>query len=207
MTQAYPLLWPLARPRTPDYRRKPGNFNKKAFNGSYMASRGITVAEAMRRLQDEIDRLGATDFVLSANLVRNLDGSPRSNQQQPSDPGVALYFTLDGKPICMPCDTYTRVEQNIAAIAKHIEATRAIERYGVASLNEMFTGFVALPSGKRHWREVFGLHPTVEPDLNYIVRRYRELAAERHPDRGGSDAMMSELNVAKLDALHDLGAQ
>jgi phenylpropionate dioxygenase-like ring-hydroxylating dioxygenase large terminal subunit len=31
----------------------------------------------------------------------------------------------------MPCDRYTRVADNIAAIAAHIDATRAIERHGV----------------------------------------------------------------------------
>lgn len=196
MTDAFPLAWPAQRPRTQGYYRKAGLFRKDG--------RDITIREAMIRLQDELDRLGGTSMVLSSNLILNRDGSPRSNQPQPSDPGVALYFQLKGKPICMPCDTYTRVEQNIAAIAKHIEATRAIERYGVASLSEMFAGFVALPSPKkRHWREVMAPADTLRTK-DEIEARYRTLARMRHPDAGGSDSMMAELNQARADALSEV---
>src|SRR5690606_37638439 len=116
-----------------------------------------------------------------------LDGLPRSGQAEPSDPGVALYFDLAGKPHCMPCDTYTKVAQNIAAIAAHIEATRAIERHGVSSVAEMFSGFTALPapSSKRAWRDVLGFHGTQLPSKASIDSAWREKAKKAHPDAGG----------------------
>lgn len=197
MTEAFPLQWPIARPRTKV--RKDGNFNKKewAQQGNWRQTKAVTIADAMVRLTDELGRVGGKGIVLSSNLARNRDGSPRSNQSQPVDPGVALYFTLKGKPICMPCDTYTRVEQNIVAIAKHIEATRAIERYGVASLDEMFTGFAALPapSAARAWWEVLGVSQYATVDQ--INAAWREKAKQAHSDLGGSDARMSEINVAR----------
>lgn len=197
MTEAYPLQWPIARPRTKT--RKEGNFNKKdwAPAGNWRQTKPVTITDAMVRLIDELNRVGGKGMVMSSNLVRNRDGSPRSNQSQPADPGVALYFTLKGKPICMPCDTYTRVEQNIVAIAKHIEATRAIERYGVASLAEMFTGFAALPSptAARAWWVVLGVSQNATADE--INRAWREKARTAHSDAGGSDAAMSEINVAR----------
>lgn len=203
MTDAYPLRWPIARNRTGQYYRKNGAFKKDGHD--------ITIREAMQRLQNELDRIGGKDFVLSANLVRNMDGSPRSGQPQPLDPGVALYFTLKKKPICMPCDTYGRVEQNIAAIAKHIEATRAIERYGVASIDEMFTGFEALPApgqhSHRHWRDVLGVVPrdlTLTGKTEIIEALFRARAKEAHPDRGGTHDMMAELNAARDQALADV---
>jgi hypothetical protein len=197
MTEAYPLAWPAQRPRTQSYYRKAGVFRRDG--------RDLTIRDAMFRLEGELDRLGGSDMVLSSNLILNRDGSPRSGQSQPVDPGVALYFQLGRKPICMPCDTYTRVEQNIAAIAKHIEATRAIERYGVASLSEMFAGFVALPSpnAKRPWREVMAPAETLRTKEE-IEARYRTLARIRHPDVGGSEKMMAELNQARADALSEI---
>lgn len=164
MTQAYPLQWPQGRPRTAwDARRR------SAFKDF---GKPLTIAVALGRLQAEIDRLGADVYVLSANLVLRLDGLPKSGQSEPADPGVALYFQLGGKPHCLPCDTYDRAADNIAAIAKHIEATRAIERYGVATLSEMFAGFTALPApnAKRSWRAVLGLTET----------SYSPRAAHRH---------------------------
>lgn len=198
MTEAYPLQWPLARPRT--ISRKYGHFSKRETMAgqSWASTQNVTIAEAVKRLRDELVRLGASrDWVLSSNLTLNRDGSPKSNQRKPVDPGVALYFTLDRKPICMPCDTYTEVEQNIAAIAKHIEATRAIERYGVASLAEMFTGFEALPapSSTRAWWEVLGV--SQHASVDEINAAWREKARKAHSDVGGSDAAMSEINVAR----------
>lgn len=210
MTEAYPLQWPMMRPRTKA--RKDGNFSKKgdATEYGWRPKQAITIADAMRRLNDELARIGGRGMVLSSNLILNRDGSPRSSQAQPNDPGVALYFTLDKKPVCMPCDTYTRVEQNIAAIAKHIEATRAIERYGVASMSEMFAGFAALPApgneSKRHWRDVLGVPRDLVLDgkTNIIEALFRDAAKKAHPDLGGTDAMMAELNAARDEALREI---
>lgn len=187
MTDKYPLQWPVARPRTKS--RRAGNFSH--------GGRDITIAQAMDRVFAEMKRIGVTSFIMSSNLVRNRDGSIRSGQAQPADPGVAAYFTLNGKPICMPCDTFTKAEQNIAGIAKHIEATRAIERYGVASLSEMFTGFEALPapSAARAWWEVLGVSQHATPEE--INAAWRQKAKDAHSDLGGTDVAMSEINVAR----------
>lgn len=195
MTDAFPLQWPKARPRTAPHVRKGGKFGAKSSRGY---KEDLTIAQAMSRLQNEIDRLGAQNFVLSSNLVRNIDGSPRSNQSEPADPGVALYFTLKGKPTCLPCDTYRRAADNIAAIAAHIEATRAIERYGVATIAEMFTGFAAL-SPPKSWHEILGVPPNAGPDT--IRGAHRQLAAKAHPDVGGSTARMAEINAARDEGL------
>jgi len=215
MTDAFPLQWPQNRPRTAS--RKRAAFGKKVRQSgqSYDTHEQLTVADALFRLQDEIDRLGARQYVLSTNLEPRLDGLPRSSQREPADPGVALYFHLNGKPHCLPCDTYDRVADNIAAIAKHIEATRAIERYGVANLAEMFAGFTALPApgAKRPWREILGLPPRPDwkgsgpaNDREQIETAYRIKAKRCHPDApGGSHDAMAELNRAREDALREVG--
>lgn len=206
---AYPLQWPAGRPRKPAGVRVPGKFNTKRDNGRYRETKALTVADALSRLQDELDRLGARYPVISTNLETRLDGMPRSGQSEPADPGVALYFQLQGKPHCMPCDTYTKVAQNIAAIAAHIEATRAIERYGVSSVAEMFAGFTALPApgARRPWREVFKVDGTVPTTAAGVESRYRSLAKARHPDSpGGSHDAMAELNAAREQALKEIGA-
>lgn len=207
MTQAFPLQWPISRPRTKSPTR--ATFGKKVQRSgqSWSQMESLTVAEALRRLQREIDLLGARDYILSSNLQVRLDGLPRSGQAEPADRGVALYFTLSGKPHCLPCDRYDRVADNIAAIAKHIEATRAIERYGVASLAEMFTGFAALSApAKRTWRDVLGIGPGVAPVTASIIEdQFRRLAKKCHPDAGGSNELMAELNAARAAALKEIG--
>lgn len=197
MTEAYPLQWPAAKVRAAA--RKRATFGTKNSRG--WGKDALTVAGALSRLQSELDALGARTYVLSSNVELRLDGLPRSGQAEPRDPGVALYFQLKGKPHCLPCDTFDRVADNIAAIAKHIEATRAIERYGVATMSEMFAGFVALPApgAARPWWEVLGVgrHATADE----INASYRDKAKRAHSDTGGSAAAMSALNVARDEGL------
>lgn len=175
---------------------------------TWRASKDITVADALRRLRDELGRIGAKLPVISTNIELRLDGLPRSDRRAPDDPGVAIYFQLGGKPHCMPCDTYDKVAANLAAVAAHIEATRAIERHGVATLSEMFAGFQALPapSAVRPWRQVFGFPADYRVTADVLEDSFRTLARARHPDTGGSDAMMSELNAARAAARKELSA-
>ena len=199
----YPLQWPAGRPRKPAGLRKAGKFNtKQRHNGrSYASASDLTIAAALSRLQAELDRIGARYAVVSSNLETRLDSLPRSGQREPADPGVAVYFQLDGKPTCLPCDTYQRVAHNLAAIAAHIENTRAIERHGVATVAEMFSGFVALPApgAARSWWDVLECRPDASRAI--IEAQYRRLALDRHPDRGGSQSSMAELNRARDEAL------
>jgi hypothetical protein len=207
--QAYPLQWPHGRPRKSPSHRKAARFTvgsqryNSAGERSYIARVEISVAEAVKRLIAEVDRIGGRGLVVSSNIELRNDGLPRSGQKAPADPGVCIYFDLAGKPRAMPCDTYDSVAGNIAAVAAHIEATRAIERHGVATVAEMFEGFAALPppGAKRKWWEVFGLDGTKTYERDTIIARYRELAKRRHPDVGGSEAEMAELNAARAEAL------
>ena len=186
MTEAYPLQWPAGKPRTVN--PKPAAFHMKTFE------------QARVELFRELKLLRAENIVLSTNLQLRLDGFPYSNRAQPADRGVAVYFVLKGRAMTFPCDKWHRIEDNLRAITKSIEAIRGIERWGGGDMVEQaFTGFVALPAPKaektRPWHEVMGVPAHV--DTAGIMARYRALAKERHPDIVGDDGKaMAELNVA-----------
>jgi hypothetical protein len=202
--QRFPLAWPKHRPRTKG--RKQGRFTYK--NGH--ETKAISTNMAMERLDAELNRLGAQLPILSSNIELRLDGRPRSGTN-PTDPGVALYFQLGGKPHTMACDTYTEVSQNIAALAAHIEATRAIERHGVATASEVLQAFTALPppastapaaaiplgEGVKWW-EVFGVMREVadEDTINAIYRTKARAS-------GGGETL-TKLNMARDAALADI---
>lgn len=206
----FPLQWPVGRPRRKASERKRAQFNKKQHNGSYNEAKALSIHDAIKRLQGELDKIDARYPVISSNVELRLDGWPRSDRAAPEDPGVALYFVLRGKAHCMPCDTYDRVADNIAAIAKHIEATRAIDRFGVATVAEMFTGFLALPApGQAEsalWWNVLRVERSASEEQ--IISAYRKRAAEVHPDRpDGSAAAMAEVNMARDAALKEVRAR
>jgi len=179
---------------------------------SFLSMTDITIAEATRRVLSELDRMGIDrqDVVISTNLALRLDGLPRSGQSAPRDAGAAVYGeTSKGERRVMAIDQYLKVEENLAAIAATLDAMRAIERHGGAQiLDRAFTGFTALPapSQGRKWRDVLEVPVGWNVSLEDVKDRCRRLARERHPDRAnGSNAAMSELNVALAEAEKELG--
>jgi len=135
---------------------------------------------------------------LSTNFQLRADGRPRRDRGAPDDPSAAFYFELDGQPHVLACDRWSTVADNIAAIAAHIEALRGQERWGVADMKQAFAGHTALPAPEQWW-QVLGVSERATRDE--ISRAYRAAAAAAHPDRGGSDAAMVRLNVARHHGL------
>lgn len=216
----FPLQWPVGWKRTRDGARQPGQFGttKQSAVGSWRSKEPLSIAQAVQRLLDELDRMGIRerDVVISTDLVLRQDWLPRSGQAMPRDPGAAVYWKDRNGDRCMAIDRYTKVEQNIAALAATIEAMRAIERHGGAAiLDRAFTGFTALPAPivagmKRPWREVLGIQGSIV-DADFVRRAHRTLAMQHHPDHATSDAdrasrerRMAELNVARDEALKEL---
>ncbi|WP_313172597.1 hypothetical protein [Massilia oculi] len=209
MIDAFPLQWPSGWPRTPVAAQRFGKFGSR--KGSSTRVTDISIYEATQRVLGELARMGIDrdDVVISTNLALRLDGLPRSVQAAPRDAGAAVYWqTRKGERRVMAIDQYYRVEENLAAIAATLDAMRAIERHGGAQiLDRAFTGFTALPApgAPKPWREVM-IFGDSTPTRDQLRRRYRELASARHPDRqGGSDAAMSDLNVALAQAEREVG--
>lgn len=207
----YPLSWPANWKRTPPRDRTRANFGKTEIrwdnegNSRYGGKSRLSVAGGIQRISDELRRfrISEDDVLVSTNVQLRLDGLPRSDRGEPSDPGVAIYWKKNGKDQCMAIDRYDRVADNLAAIAATLDAMRAIERHGGAQILERaFLGFAALPGQTMPpWREVFGFPPETRPTREQIEQRFRELARERHPDRGGLHDDMAILNVARELAL------
>lgn len=184
MTEAYPLQWPPGRPRT----TYP---NRSVFDTSQ--------EKANINLMNEIKLLGGVNVVVSSNMRIRGDGLPYAKQRQPDDPGVAVYFTHKCRQVCFACDRWDLVKDNMQAIRKTIEALRGIERWGTGDMVQAaFSGFEALPPPKKRehktWWQVLGVSPEVS--LNRCEESFKRLAKRAHPDAGGSQEEMAELNLA-----------
>lgn len=204
----YPLEWPLGwrRSRT----RKSGLFKTVSTeyspNGNFRRSRQISMADAAERLETELNKLGAKESVLSTNVTLTLTGRPRGDEN-PSDPGAAVYFKFKGRATVLACDTYYRVADNIAALAAHLEALRAIERYGVGTIEQALAGYKALPADTAaDWRSVFAIPADLRTGVAARVEEeFKRLARLRHPDITKDDgAAMAHLNRARDYAIAEL---
>ena len=191
MAEAYPLHWPNGWPRTK-------NPQRSRFD--------VSMATARDGLFAEIARMSGSYPVLSSNLELRNDGLPRAQQREPIDAGVAVYFMRKGKQMVFACDRWDRAKDNVRAIEKTIEAMRGIERWGASDMLERaFSAFEALPAPgsmvKRSWRDILGFEPDRRPTKEDIESAYRAKAKKAHPDAGGSNDAMAELNEARAAAL------
>lgn len=107
-------------------------------------------------------------------------------------------------PMLYRCDRYVSRwasqgpdwQQNVRAIAKTLEALRAVDRYGASSSGEQYAGY----------RQIASTSSPGPGPLATALARLREIAgtqADRraHPDRGGSNELWAEVD----DLVHAIG--
>lgn len=195
----WPLQWPAGWKRTAPHARRNTLFKSQG--------KWVTTFTATQRLQDELERLGASGVTLSTNVELKLNGLPRSDVE-PTDPGCAVYFRFRGRATVLACDSYNTVGGNIAAIAAHIEALRRIDRYGVGTLEQALAGYKALPADTAaDWRAVLGFGVNEHVTAEQIIKRWKERARQVHPDlAGGSEDAMQQANRAKEFAIAEVTA-
>lgn len=186
--EAYPLYWPQGYGRTTHSQR---------------ARFVTTLGKARDYVKDEIRRLGGKHPIISTNIPLKNDGDLRADwtKYKTDDKGVAVYFEHKGNQVCLCCDKYNTVWDNLYAIGRTIAALRQIDRDGVSDfLNRAFTGFKALPDNStinmfKEWHNVFGLPETATVDM--IKSRYKELSKFYHPDMPNGDKdKFQEINNA-----------
>jgi len=190
---AYPLTWPETMPRS----KSPVKSQfRTTLNGAL-----ANVKDSLKRFASDSNREIGTSLVISSNVTLGVS--------KPSDPGVAVWFVWDGMQVCIAVDRYPNVEDNLQAIHHVIEARRTELRHGgLAIVRATFQGFRALPApnSKKSWREVLGFAPQQFPSPQSIHKAYLMAARRAHPDAGGSDEAMVEVNAAKEAALKEIGA-
>lgn len=202
---AFPLYWPMGWPRAA--RRENTNRYKVSF------------ASARDTLVLELKRLGVRELVVSTNIPLRRDGLPRMDVNEPSDPGVAVYwiepFKLNGQADLrnrvIACDRWTRVRDNMRAVGLAVDALRALQRSGATQvIDRVFQGFAALPADAEAsrpappWREVLGLGDEAI-SREALRQAYRRALLRAHPDHGGSVEALSAVTAANAAAEAELG--
>ncbi|MEO5804420.1 MAG: J domain-containing protein [Verrucomicrobiota bacterium] len=174
--ESSPLQWPLNWPRTPKIEIGTSKFGTR------------TIVQAFDAMADELIRLGAQNITVSYNPAL---------RTQPTDKGVAVYFTLKGQRLALAGDKWNNVADNLWAIAKHVEALRGQKRWGIGTSEQAFAGYKALPqsTGNEPWFVVLGVSENATSEQ--ISAAYKEKCLLFHPDKGGSNEQMAIINRAR----------
>lgn len=197
--QRYPLSWPVGWKRTGPMSRRSAMFRENGSNG-----RRLEVGDGTARVIDELRRMGVAtlDIIISSDLRVRSDGLPYASQNTRGiDPGVAVYWPAPGSKTaqrCIAADLYDRIADNMAAIAATLEALRAVERHGGATiLNRAFMGFTALPAPEQ-WFSVLGV--PANAFRSQVDAAWRALISAAHPDKPGASGDPARINTARDDA-------
>ncbi|GGL70195.1 DnaJ domain-containing protein [Halocalculus aciditolerans] len=176
--------WPAGFDRTPasDRKRYPGGFE-------------VSRTTAFESILEELEKFDAVNVDVQTTVPHTArNPNVPYKDRDPDDPAVVVYFDRDGRRYAVPCDRWNNLRDNARAIAKYLDAKRAIERYGVATLEtEMSTQ--ALPSGdddvvvagdgRREPHEVLGVSPNAPESV--VEAAARQLKKETHPDQPDGD--------------------
>jgi hypothetical protein len=186
---AHPLHWPQGFPRTKE--REQSRFK-------------TTLSAALNNVTSSLSKFGKDSHKAVSGIV--LSSNVTLGAYSPADPGVAVWFTWEEQQLCIPCDRYKTVADNLQAIHHVIEARRTELRHGTLHLvRATFAGFKALPAPPgKHWRAVLALPSDATLSRETVEIAYKQLAVVRHPDKGGTDAAMAELVNARDAARREL---
>lgn len=194
-------------------REWPGALTSTRRLSGFSATLNDTLAVLDREIRQLCDtvaqRLSAELLVAIDPSQFRQDGRPYANAKA-QHPGVI--FSIDSKfgRLSYPCDTFTRWEDNLRAIALALEALRKVDRYGVTKRGEQYRGFLALeataaPAGFHtlaaaitFLRQVGGVAPDVyqAPEVHY-PRVLRAAQRAAHPDLGGDPVAFQRVSLAE----------
>lgn len=183
--------WPEGFERTAEADREP-----------YPHGFRVDRRRAFENILEELKKLGAEEVRIDSGATqKTVDPNQLSQDPDPDDPSVVVYFSKAGSDFAVPCDKWDNVRDNAQAIAKYLNAKRALGRYGVKTVESEFTT-QKLPPGdeeaaedgsetsggdgnddERPPHKVLGVPSDADDDE--IKAAARALKKEYHPDAGG----------------------
>lgn len=162
----------------------------RMVNGEYRPGTRVNWDQTLRELEYEVWALGGRDIVIGVGLAESdirLDGLPRANARPVRHPGVEISFDSRYGRLTYATDVFTDWRDNVRAIAKGLEALRAVDRWGVAKRGQQYAGFALLTAG-----------PGQEELGRELVERYGSVAAAlraTHPDTGSGEHTTREFQA------------
>lgn len=199
-----PMTLDLRFHSLPAWPVEPTPSDKRRGRYTFRASWNDTLA----LLEDELDKLKATDVVIEAALKPEeirIDGWPRANAH-PSHPGVILSFASKHGPLRYLTDRHEFWQHNLRAIALGLGALRAVDRYGITERGEQYVGWKAIPqttttgNPARLLASVLGISAEavsgVVAGTESARSLYRTALKSAHPDHGGSRELLEQVQDA-----------
>lgn len=190
-------------------RQWPGELTRNRTRSQFKAGMSDTLQVLDRELWHLTDTRTQREsmellIAIPAGDLWRLDGKPRAHAVA-EHPGIIL--SLDSKfgHLSYPCDTFTRWQDNLRAVALALEALRKVDRYGVTKRGEQYRGFLAIeataaPAGFATAHEAQAFIRRVagyDPEETWTPRLFRDAQRRAHPDTGGDASTFQRVSLAE----------
>lgn len=159
---------------------------------SYTIQTKKSWSATMTELGIEFERWGISSREWETNYPRGarLEGMRQSEE----DRTVTLKYTKAGKQVVLSMGTQARAVDNLRVLYLAIESMRLNEKRGIGEILESAYLQLAGPvQAKSPW-EILNIYPG--SPLPIAESAYKYMAMKAHPDKGGTQEQMRELNDA-----------
>lgn len=146
--------------------------------------------QTMEELETTFAKWGIREW--QVRPMRELNHRDHTWTNEPAK--VTVEYVLNGDRVSLDCAAHGYYYENLRELNEAYEAMRLNEVRGLTNVIRDAYMQLAAPKSKRDPWEVLGLRP--DAGAVAVDAVYRALAKERHPDAGGSDEAMRELNEA-----------
>lgn len=159
---------------------------------SYRLDTDKTWHETYTELGRCMQQWGIRNWSAEANVP-----SSRMNSRslQRDERAVTVHYEKGGHQVVLSLDTQISPAMNLRAIYLCLDAMRLIDKRGLGDIAGSAYMQLAAPASARDPYEVLGLRPGASKED--VEAMYRVRAKAAHPDGGGSDEAMAELNAAR----------
>lgn len=156
---------------------------------SYQLRTSVSWSQTMQELGYMFEKWGVGEWE-----VRPMRLDSRKTWWPPEERVVTIRFVRKGETQEFSLGTQERPVDNLRALFLGLDSIRMNERRGIGDVvREMYLRLPA-PPVERDPYDVLGVRP--DTPMPVIEAAYKFKAHELHPDKGGSEAEMRELNAA-----------
>lgn len=167
--------------------------DRTAFTGKHQRSQfsaGWSSTEVL--LLREVRALAGRNLILECDVTESdlrLDGQIRSTAR-PFGPAIRVAFESRHGPLVYATDRFMFWQDNVRAIGLGLEALRRVDRYGITSRGEQYTGWKAIEAGGMGISEARDVLARLSPDHRRdgnLRSLWRAAQKAAHPDRNDGD--------------------
>ncbi len=180
-------------------------------------SLGIDRGRAQQTIMSMLANMGADGIEITCEApTRGTDGVLR----QPTDSGVAVWFTSQNYQYAVACDEYVFVRDNLAALSYLFSNIYQLTSIGMHHAASVMLGALREPESEPYepdygpdedisgtdanWWTVFGFQTRMMATLEKCEKKYRDAVKRNHPDRpdGDEEAMKIYTQAITLARKH-----